>query len=347
MLAFNFRTHKQQSATIILSSLVLFFFSIQIDAKPLFLLAQKADLTKKQSNSLNKINSAKTTRNVQVMKIDYDALKNDTIDLNISEKVTIKLKMQRSSLGKGDAYTLTGKGSKDLNYTTIVRQGTDITADIWYDGKLYRVRPISGGLHALIEVNLANFPSDHPPSFNKIEKAPHGIFAPQNKDKRDAGSCSADVIVAYTAQADSLSGNITSLIQLAIDEANQSYINSGIGLKLNLVKTVKVNYNESANSYDKILSDFAGNGDGQMDEIHSLRDQYGADICILIMNKSDYCGLADAILANRSTAFAIVHYDCATGYYSFAHEIGHLFGARHNTEADASSTPFAYGHGYQ
>src|SRR5207237_4622577 len=65
------------------------------------------------------------------------------------------------------------------------------------------------------------------------------------------------------------------------------------------------------------------------------------------INQSDFCGLADAIMATASTAFAVVHYDCATGYYSFAHELGHLMGARHDVHHDSSTTPFAYGHGYE
>ena len=56
--------------------------------------------------------------------------------------------------------------------------------------------------------------------------------------------------------------------------------------------------------------------------------------------------MADAIRASADTSFATVHYDCATGYYSFGHEIGHLQGARHNTEADSSTSPFTYGHGF-
>jgi hypothetical protein len=69
----------------------------------------------------------------------------------------------------------------------------------------------------------------------------------------------------------------------------------------------------------------------------------------MIINQSDYCGLADAIMANASTAFAIVHYDCATGYYSFAHELGHLQGARHDPANDPTNTPPCgpYGHGFQ
>src|SRR5262249_35151376 len=71
------------------------------------------------------------------------------------------------------------------------------------------------------------------------------------------------------------------------------------------------------------------------------------DLSALIINQTDFCGLADAIMANASTAYAVVHYGCATGYYSFAHELGHLMGARHDPANDSTTTPFAYGHGYQ
>lgn len=156
-----------------------------------------------------------------------------------------------------------------------------------------------------------------------------------------------DVLVAYTPSAASASGDIVALIQLAVSETNQSYQNSGMSLRLRLAGTVQVNYTESG-SFDTDLTRFRVTTDGYMDEIHSLRNTYGADVCVLILNNSQYCGLASRIepVNDASTAFCAVHYDCATGYYSFGHEIGHLQGARHDRCVDASTTPYSYCHGY-
>jgi hypothetical protein len=84
-----------------------------------------------------------------------------------------------------------------------------------------------------------------------------------------------------------------------------------------------------------------------MADVNARRDSSQADMAMMLIDQTDYCGLADAILADSTTAFAIVHYECATGYYSFGHELGHLQGARHDPANDPSTTPFAYGHGLQ
>lgn len=53
-------------------------------------------------------------------------------------------------------------------------------------------------------------------------------------------------------------------------------------------------------------------------------------------------------IASAETAFALVHYNCATGpQYTFGHEIGHLQGARHDLDQDPETTPYAYGHGFK
>ncbi|HZG54421.1 MAG TPA: zinc-dependent metalloprotease family protein [Pyrinomonadaceae bacterium] len=69
-----------------------------------------------------------------------------------------------------------------------------------------------------------------------------------------------------------------------------------------------------------------------MKEVHELRDTHKADVCVLLIDSPLACGKADKIFATEDRAFAVVHYSCATGNYSFGHEIGHLQGASHNKE---------------
>jgi hypothetical protein len=95
------------------------------------------------------------------------------------------------------------------------------------------------------------------------------------------------------------------------------------------------------------LSRYRNTSDGFMDEIHAARDLAAADVGLLIIDDVSACGLASSIGSTAATAFAAVHFDCATGYYSFAHEIGHLQSARHDERTDPSTSPYTWGHGYQ
>jgi hypothetical protein len=65
----------------------------------------------------------------------------------------------------------------------------------------------------------------------------------------------------------------------------------------------------------------------------------------------DACGVG-YLMSNVSTAFAssafsVVQRDCATGYYSFGHEMGHNMGAHHDRYAAKNENgAYAYSHGY-
>jgi hypothetical protein len=83
-----------------------------------------------------------------------------------------------------------------------------------------------------------------------------------------------------------------------------------------------------------------------MEEIHGLRDQYRADVAVLIVDDPTACGLATRVFADANEAFAVVHHECAATTYGVAHEIGHLIGARHDLNFDSTMWPFPYGHGY-
>jgi peptidyl-Asp metalloendopeptidase len=230
-----------------------------------------------------------------------------------------------------------------------------VTATVTAGGTQYSVEPLGGGLHAVSRIDQSGFPADHPAEHpggalsDAIDAAADGFLAAKSPGSGDVGTLAAtqiNVMVVYTASAATASGNIASRIQLAVDETNQSYVNSGVNINMVRVYTAQVTYNESNRSFSQHVSALRSTTDGIMDIVHTWRNTYAADVVVLVVNDSEACGMAAAIKATASYAFAAAHYTCITGYYSFGHEVGHLQGARHDRYVDSSNTPYQYGHGF-
>ena len=229
-----------------------------------------------------------------------------------------------------------------INTVMLVKSGSTITGNVHFNGAWYKIRPLKTGGHAIVEVEHSAMPPDHPKkAYARLPVIPMPSGSPL--DKADTV---INVMVHYTSSAASASGNISALIDLAVAESNQGYTNSGVLIDLVLVHKSQVTYTQSG-SFSTDLSRYRGTNDGYMDSIHTTRNSVAADVGLLVINNSSSCGLASGIGSTASTAFSDAHWDCITGYYSFAHEIGHLQSARHDPATDGSTSPYAYGHGYQ
>jgi hypothetical protein len=228
-----------------------------------------------------------------------------------------------------------------INTVMLVKSGKTITGNVHWNGEWYKIRPLKTGGHAIVAVNHAAMPPDHPKEYARLKTV--RMPAGNPLDKVDTV---IRVMVHYTSSAASASGNISALIDLAVAESNQGYTNSGVLIDLILAHKSQVTYTQSG-SFSTDLSRYRGTSDGYMDSIHTTRNSVAADVGLLVINNSSSCGLASSIGSTASTAFADAHWDCITGYYSFAHEIGHLQSARHDPANDPSTSPYSYGHGYQ
>ena len=219
----------------------------------------------------------------------------------------------------------------------------------------YSIESLGNGLHAVSRIDQSGFPSEHTPDVpsgalsSSLDAAISGIREARTTSSGDVSTAALtqiNVLVVYTASAATAAGTIGSKIQLAVDETNQSYVNSGITINMVRVHSAQVTYNEANRSFSQHVTALRSTTDGIMDNVHTLRNTYAADVVALVVNDSEACGQAAAIKATATTAFMAAHYTCITGYYSFAHEVGHLQGARHDRYVDASTTPYAYGHGF-
>ncbi len=231
---------------------------------------------------------------------------------------------------------------------TLVRNDGVLIAIIRAPGKgIYRVRSLGDGVAVIQEIDDTRFP---PCGVDPVHSvlAGGGVAAGVGCDD---GSV-IDVLVVYTTLARSAAGGTAAIeaeIDLAIANTNNAYTNSLIGTQLNLVYVEEIPYDEVGGYVDHLyrLTDPA---DGYMDNVHNLRDEYGADMVALLVADGQYCGVAwlmqDLSPAFEQYAFSVTTWYCAGGNLTFAHELGHNQGSCHD-RANCGQGVFDYSYGYQ
>ncbi|MET1256197.1 pre-peptidase C-terminal domain-containing protein [Aliikangiella maris] len=310
----------------------------------------------------------------------------DKLTLNLTPDISVKfnkttvdegasgsLIWQGNSSVKNTNNRLTSEIDLASNNAILVMREGRVTGTVRVDGRLFKIQPLASGQHLVIEIDENNMQPDHPPGEmeqveSEIDAEPENRSAEQELEHAGlemghheysdlslmtnngllaaASTPVIRVLVLYSNGVPTEVNDIPALVDLAIAETNQGYINSHINLKVELAHLSSINYDAVGVSKD--LDRLKATNDGYMDSAHTLRNKYSADVVMLLTPKEQYCGKAAAIGAtSASSGFAVTIQSCATGYYSFGHELGHLFGARHNPERDSTTTPYAYGHGYQ
>jgi hypothetical protein len=242
-----------------------------------------------------------------------------------------------------------------LSQVVLVQRGEVLAGDVFLPDAVYQVRPASGGLHAVSQIDQAAFP----PELESVAVPPAGEATPRetvSAAPADDGSI-IDVLVVYTPAARLAAGGTAAMlaeIDLAVAETNTSYGNSQVSQRLHLARAFEVDYLESGSMVDPgDLGYLQRTDDPYLNAVHTLRDTYGADAVVLIVHYSaaDYCGVAYQLAANvepyfEAWAFAVVELTCATGNLSFGHELGHNMGANHDWYVSISLDRFSYSHGY-
>jgi Metallo-peptidase family M12B Reprolysin-like len=132
-------------------------------------------------------------------------------------------------------------------------------------------------------------------------------------------------------------------------ETNTAYLRSGVFPRLRLVHQEEVNYTEST-SFSEDLDRLTNPSDGFIDTVHALRNAHGADMVSLFRAPGSLCGIAWLMTTQSNSfqafAFSVVAVNCATGNYSFGHELGHNMGLQHDRADAPADGVFPFSHGY-
>ncbi|MBX9399920.1 zinc-dependent metalloprotease [Lysobacter sp. BMK333-48F3] len=226
----------------------------------------------------------------------------------------------------------------------IVRNGDKIAGTVRSGGKLYRIDPLKHGGHTVSLIDESRLPPDHPASGYRAKPVVPFLNDPNFDEAafNQKAPYTVRVMVVYTQAAANAVGDTLAKANLAITESNQSFANSAVNVRFQLAGQYTSSYVSAG--FDSDLSRFRGTSDGYLDSYHTTRNTITADVNVLIITDNAYCGLG-YLNSNAASAFSVVSHSCMTGYYSFAHEIGHNFGAHHDPNS-GTNTVYPYGHGY-
>lgn len=156
-----------------------------------------------------------------------------------------------------------------------------------------------------------------------------------------------DLLVAWTPNAEAIIGGGTPAALAFMRNyalATNSYLAaSQVTERVRLVLAVRTEYTESGTYLDNLYR-LQDPSDGPMDELHVLRDAYGADLVALISNVTDVCGVAWLFGDDPAYGFSMTSVYCSS--FTFAHELGHNFGCCHDRDNSGGGcfTPQAYGY---
>jgi hypothetical protein len=228
-----------------------------------------------------------------------------------------------------------------------------------YKGRVYVVNHVGGDVHTMAEIDPGKLPPDHAPDPKAAASAAPATppplppepqvapFADADRQALEAKPIVIDVMLLVTRRVvDSYIRNPADLSMLALEQANNTFRNSGLGnITLRLVHSEVIDYDEAgADQFDSLYR--MVDGVGVFKDIKKLRNEKHADIVGLVLDSPSGCGLSTRVGAEAEEAYFVVHHACAAITYSIAHEIGHLMGARHDRRMDNNDKPIAYAHGY-
>jgi len=137
--------------------------------------------------------------------------------------------------------------------------------------------------------------------------------------------------------------NMRNKVALAVQQANTAFDMSNVGVKLCLVAADRIDFIEPP-SMQAALTAITDS----VAEVKTLREQVGADIVTAIIGdiEPNSCGIA-WVGPIKDKMVAIAARRCATSTYTWAHEVGHTLGCKHDRGTMNACSASGYDYGWR
>jgi hypothetical protein len=350
---------------------ILLVGNVAWSQKSLFDKMQQTDvntLDQREERIYNLFRANPFVKDITFIKVDVNALNDESINIKVNDQRTTARNKTREVHDTEIGYSWFGQLSDNSGIFFTVMNGQ--LASKFYMGNVpCLIVPYRDDIHLLVTFHndVDNGTCGTPHSDSRQTKSE---IEPDDHDNPIEGTASIDdnctmrVLWVVTTQAEAeIPMSLEMAARMLQDESNLAYQQSQITLRMEIARVVRTAYAEtttnvsataygSTNFYPSDLINLSTGG-GLLSNVPTLRNLYNADVVVMVRSQATnsaqgFYGIAygvptGASALNANNAFALISTEYMIGgRFTFAHEIGHIQGARHDNHA-ASPT---YGRGY-
>ena len=273
-----------------------------------------------------------------------------TLLLNLFDDVVLRARLVRAErIAKGMTWVGRLEGQPLGDVVLTVYDGI-LSGSVTWPGGAYRIT-YDGTGPQVEQLDHSQFPEGK--CFEEPDPRSMADVPAQPVAQADSGSVDrrAGRLHANTRAAAGGTSAMVATVNQAIAETNTGYANSGVVQRVRLKAAVEIGFTETTTDITGDLSDDHGNDSS----VAAMRNTYAADEVVLIgegyASGSGACGIAWLMSGNNPSfapnAYAVVDRTCATGYYSFGHEMGHNMGLNHARTDPVGTGAYSYSFGYK
>lgn len=284
------------------------------------------------------------------------------------ESATCSFPPEPDSAANDGRKLLSGRvsGSDDLGHCDLVLQDDGVVGDLETGSGRYRIVPVGDGDHAVVKIRTERFEEEREPRMRpgadrQPESQRDARFLDQQCDRKVNAALPARtlgpirVMILYTPAARDNSADIDADVALLMSGLRRAFSADSTGgnfsVAVELAHAQMVDYREAADMGGDLdrLSDPA---DSVFGIVPALKRRYRADLVHLLVNanEGDGCGIgwlnANPDPGAADWGLSVSDVECATGNYSFIHEVGHNIGMEHDRAVVREPNPDGTNYGY-